>query len=447
MDYTPTHRLPLMAPAQAAKHIVHNEALLHLDRIVHLSVESRTVADPPDADEGARFLVGSPATNAWAGWENRIAVRSGGAWERIDPQPGWPIWIADEARAVIWTDSGGTPLRTGDDPEQTPDQLGINTGADAVNRLSVKTDAALFSHDDVTPGTGGVQIKLNKKATGDTASLLFQTGYEGRAEIGTAGNDALSVKVTDDGANWKTALEVDGASGAVSLPRTPQWTAPINAFPDAGRFADLPFASAYTSQGFKRPSYLVTRNGSVLSDGGKCSYNSATFGGSGPAVNADVQALVEALHDTSLVQRNAAEFHALLCQAGSQPTDSPTDHGGTSYYRCFTNGQTPLPARFTLRFHLRVKTGSVLIRQTADSVFYRDGVRQGADLVIAPADGWVCLTRHFSLDPRTQIGFNGELFNLLSSAGATLLIALPVASIGHAPTEPGGMVPTVSGWV
>jgi hypothetical protein len=46
---------------------------------------------------------------------------------------------------------------------------------------------------------------------------LFQTGFSGRAEIGLAGDDGLSVKVSADGSGWTTAFAVNSASGLVTL--------------------------------------------------------------------------------------------------------------------------------------------------------------------------------------------------------------------------------------
>ena len=62
----------------------------------------------------------------------------------------------------------------------------------------------------------GHQLKLNKAGTGDTASLLFQTDWSGRAEMGTAGEDDFSIKVSADGSTWTTALAFDAATGLAS---------------------------------------------------------------------------------------------------------------------------------------------------------------------------------------------------------------------------------------
>jgi hypothetical protein len=86
----------------------------------------------------------------------------------------------------------------------------VGTGSDPVNRLAVASDAVLFTH-----AGSGHQIKVNKAASGDTASLLFQTGWSGRAEMGTAGSDDFAIKVSADGAAWTDALVFDAATGTV----------------------------------------------------------------------------------------------------------------------------------------------------------------------------------------------------------------------------------------
>lgn len=98
---------------------------------------------------------------------------------------------------------------------QTLALLGINATADATNRLALAAAASLFNH-----AGAGHQHKINKAAATDTAAIVFQTGFSGRAEIGTAGDDDLHVKVSADGAAWTEAIVIDRTTGAVSLPGT-----------------------------------------------------------------------------------------------------------------------------------------------------------------------------------------------------------------------------------
>lgn len=64
---------------------------------------------------------------------------------------------------------------------QSP-QLGVNATADTTNRLSVPSPATLLNHEGA-----GHQLKINKAGITHTASLLYQTGFSRRAEMGLAG--------------------------------------------------------------------------------------------------------------------------------------------------------------------------------------------------------------------------------------------------------------------
>jgi hypothetical protein len=79
-DQTANLALPLLASSQAQKHVTHNEALNQLDALVQISVLDRHLTAPPGgAAEGDRYIPAGPATGAWVGQENAIAVsRDGG---------------------------------------------------------------------------------------------------------------------------------------------------------------------------------------------------------------------------------------------------------------------------------------------------------------------------------------------------------------------------------
>ncbi|MEP1332281.1 MAG: hypothetical protein ABJK43_06255 [Lentilitoribacter sp.] len=92
-------------------------------------------------------------------------------------------------------------------------KLGINTLADDTNRLSVRSDAILLTTD-----SGDIRTVVNKGASSDTASLLFQTNFEGRAEVGLTGGDNLHFKVSKDGAIFHDSIILDGATGKADFP-------------------------------------------------------------------------------------------------------------------------------------------------------------------------------------------------------------------------------------
>lgn len=202
-DTTANLDLPRILPAQAQKHVTHNEALQLLDAVVQLVVQGFDVQTPPATPgEGEVWALGAVPTGAWEGQAGRLAVRVGTGWLFVTPRPGWRAWGRAEADLRIWDGAGWGSLFSG------CAGLGINTGFDAVNRLSVAAPATLLSH-----AGAGHQLKINKAGAAETAALLFQSGWSGRAEIGLAGDDDLSVKVSADGGSWISALRLDRASG------------------------------------------------------------------------------------------------------------------------------------------------------------------------------------------------------------------------------------------
>ena len=99
---TPNLALPLLAAAQAQKHITVNEALARLDGLVQLTVKNRDLTVPPVSPvDGERHIVAAGATGAWAGWDGDVVLFTGGAWLRLTPQEGWRVWVEDEGALVV----------------------------------------------------------------------------------------------------------------------------------------------------------------------------------------------------------------------------------------------------------------------------------------------------------------------------------------------------------
>ena len=219
MADTPNLGLPYIMAAQAQKHVTHNEAIRALDALVHLAVIDRDSTTPPDDPaEGDRHIVGADGTGAWSGHDLEIAAFQDGGWAFYAPRPGWRAWIVEESalrawNGTAWVTVGGGEGGGGDGGDGAFDTLGINATADETNRLALASPASLFNH-----AGAGHQLKLNKSASGDTAALLFQTGFSGRAEMGTAGDDDFHFKVSADGSAWHEAILIDKDTGEVSFP-------------------------------------------------------------------------------------------------------------------------------------------------------------------------------------------------------------------------------------
>jgi len=210
-DETPILNLPLILPAQAQKHVTHNESLRLLDITVQLAVLDRDLSTPPALpQEGDRYIIGPAPTGAWEGRSGQIAAFWGGVWLFIPPGDGWHARVLDESLTLCH--QSGQWVQAAPPPETLP-RLGIASTPDSGNRLTVSSPATLFSHDGA-----GHQLKLNKAAPADTASLLFQTDFAGRAEMGLTGSDAFSVRVSANGTTFTTALSANPATGTLAAP-------------------------------------------------------------------------------------------------------------------------------------------------------------------------------------------------------------------------------------
>lgn len=207
--------LPYVEEAQAQKHVTVNEAFRRLDAVVQLAVADRTTTAPPGSpSEGDRYIVAAPATGAWSGHAGEVAAYLDGAWAYFAPQEGWLAYLADEDALAVFDGSSWTLLTSSGAAETAP-KFGINTTADTTNRLSVRSNAALFA--PAASGTGDVRIVATKDMASDVVSYLFQNNFSGRAEFGLIGGDDFSLKVSADGSAFSQAFVVDRTSAAVAF--------------------------------------------------------------------------------------------------------------------------------------------------------------------------------------------------------------------------------------
>lgn len=219
MTESPHLSLPYLQSQQAQKHVTLNEALRRLDALVQLSVMSRSLAAQPGTPaEGDRYLLPEEASgDTWAGHpEGTLMAFQDGAWAAIAPGEGWRAFVADEAVLLVrhdgaWTVSGQQTVR-----------LGINTEADDIHRLAVKSDAELLTHDDITPGSGDARKIINRADSSNAASVVFQTDFSGQAEFGLVGDDHFRLKVSDDGSSFADVLVIDTETGRTGFGGAPK---------------------------------------------------------------------------------------------------------------------------------------------------------------------------------------------------------------------------------
>ncbi|WP_282078371.1 peptidase G2 autoproteolytic cleavage domain-containing protein [Epibacterium ulvae] len=203
-DHSSRLDLPLLLPAQAQKHVTHNEALRLLDGLVQLVVQNIHAETPPSGPTvGLAYAIGSSPNGIWAGHALQLAIWQGEGWLYLTPDPGWRLWDLNSAQMWVWSGTNWQSL-----PCYRTPQIGINSSADSDNRLTVAAQASLFNHEGQ-----GHQLKVNKARSSDTASFVLQNAFSGRAEIGLAGSDDLSVKLSANGSQWDEALVLSAANG------------------------------------------------------------------------------------------------------------------------------------------------------------------------------------------------------------------------------------------
>jgi hypothetical protein len=212
MDFSAKLSLPYLLPNQAQKHVTLNDSVRRLDALVQLSVISADQTVPPeDPAEGDRYIADAPSAGAWAGTDGQVAAFQDGVWTFYPPQIGWTAWDEGTSQLLVfdgerWAGAGGTG------EAGSPEMLGINAGADATNRLTVSSPASLLTHEGA-----GHQLKINKASAADTASVLFQTNWSGRAEFGLTGSDDVLLKVSADGQSFAPALLARPSNGFVGI--------------------------------------------------------------------------------------------------------------------------------------------------------------------------------------------------------------------------------------
>ncbi len=420
--------LPYIMPGQAQKHVTHNEALRALDALLHVSVIARGVsAPPPLVNEGDFYLISADPLEAFAGYANHITGFVDGAWMFYPPVQGLIVNIEEEAICLIWRGESWTALSGAavDIAALTFDVFGINADADTFNRLVLKADASLFSHNGA-----GHQLKINKAEAPDTASLLFQSGFSGRAELGLVGEDNFSIKVSDDGANYKSVMTADAASGEINFPLTPHLVQPVtfNMFGDGGRFGGKPEPlDVRLNNGFVAPDYIRSFNGSVIVEGDKYIDNSDNFGGNRGSMPLHMEGLAQRFKPgaSSGVLRYGTELYTLDITAGSG-TGGELTLGSVTAYLAISGLRFPMPPRYTLSFWMRVASGSCIAANNDQTRLLINGQEQPGDTAIATDGAWHHIERLVAYTPNQFVGYEANPYRIYAVPGTVFQLAAPV---------------------
>ena len=384
MSASPNLRLPYLDANQNQKTVTHNAALRMLDALVNLHVASTVLSAPPAApNDGQCWIVASGGTGAWLGKDLNVAAWQDGAWSFYAPNPGYVAYVDALGGALMWNGTAWVSL-LGAVTALALAALGIGTAADPGNPLSAKLNAALFAALPTTAspaGTGDVRVKLSKQTSGNTASILFQDSFSGRAEVGLVGDDSFHVKVSPDGATFYDALVVAAAGGRVTFLATP--TAPTPAPGDSTtRLATTGFvAASFVTYGYAAATYATAAN--------------ATLTGTPTAPTAAQNDNSTKLATTAYADRAAAALNARTQVVDAAYSVQPSDR--TVAVTALTAGRVvtlPAASAYPQGATLTVVDESGACSATTTVTLARSGsdtINGGASAVIASPYGYLAL--------------------------------------------------------
>ena len=219
MPETPNLGLPVIVAQQAMKHVTHYESLIRLDAFVQLSVLQMSVTSAPDTPKsGDRYLIGPNPTGIFSANAGALAFYDGSSWRFSTPLVGWSLFNVSDGSFYFFDGTRWKKIFDTLTQPQNLTGLGVGTSSDALNRLSVKSNAALFTAlGSGEGGSGDLRFTFNRESSSKTASQLYQTNWSGRAETGLMGDDNWRLKLSANGSTWNDALIGYSATGAIRI--------------------------------------------------------------------------------------------------------------------------------------------------------------------------------------------------------------------------------------
>ena len=174
MTETANLSLPLIAAAQAQKHVTINEALSVLDGLVQLRILSRSLSAAPVATDGDTYLVGNGASGEWLGQDGQVAIYSNGGWVLLAPKSGWRAFVVDEFQTALfdgveWVDGAASisPGRAATIFENVEISHSIGSGSTSATSALIPGNTLVF----------GVTGRVVSDITGTATS--FELGVSG----------------------------------------------------------------------------------------------------------------------------------------------------------------------------------------------------------------------------------------------------------------------------
>lgn len=181
---------------------------------LQIGVKDRDLTAPPGSpSEGDAYIVDGPATGAWTGHENDIAIFIGGVWTFLGPEmaQGNGIWVDDEGVRVQWNPTGS--------PVGYVIIAGSNSGDAADLTYTPATPADWDGGSD--PGNGQEAFDQLAERVKDLEAGGGSSDFVKIGEVVTSGSQStvtfssisssyrnLEIQISGRGSNASTAVEL-----------------------------------------------------------------------------------------------------------------------------------------------------------------------------------------------------------------------------------------------
>jgi hypothetical protein len=184
---TPRLALPYILAQQAQKEVTHAAALNRLDALLQPVVQQVGLNTPPGSPaDGQCWIVGSTPTGAWAGQENKLAQRIGGAWAFHTPFVGLVVFDAATLAQRVWSGIAWTLLAPRIlEASVIYDPPSLAAGEEVTTTVTVAgTALGDFARASFSLDLQGITLTAWVSAA-DTVSVRFQNGTTAAVDLGS----------------------------------------------------------------------------------------------------------------------------------------------------------------------------------------------------------------------------------------------------------------------
>lgn len=248
-------QLPLIAAAQAQKHVTHNEAIMRLDGLVQMTAKSYTTsAQPGSPADGDLYLMPAGKTGTdWGGYSNHAAAHYyDGVWHQYHPSAGWLCWVQDTSILYSYTGSAWSAV-------PLPNSIADGTASAPGLAFGSDTNTGLYriGADQLGLATGGT-LRRTISTSAETPTLP-QQGADGSAGAPAYGfsadtdNGLYRIGTNNPGIAAGGSLVESYAIAGITRPLQPAFLAYLSASQTSktgdGSAYDIPFDSETFDRG------------------------------------------------------------------------------------------------------------------------------------------------------------------------------------------------------